>query len=267
MLIALSPAKALDFTSPQAAAPLTTPQLGEHTAELAKVTRKLTAADLRRLMSLSESLAKLNRERFQAFDAASEEGLQAAFAFNGDVYTGLRARELDKKGLAWAQDHVRILSGLYGVLRPLDAIQPYRLEMGTRLKTKRGQSLYDFWGDRISAALNEAAMGHKDKTLVNCASGEYFGAVDRKALKLPLLSCRFLEEKDGESRIISFYAKKARGLLARYAIDNRIDKAADLKAFDAAGYRFVAGQSNDEEFIFARPQPDPPAAARRKSEA
>src|ERR1700740_1494735 len=227
MLIVLSPAKALDFTAPATAAPLTTPQLGEDTAELAKVTRKLTAADLRRLMSLSENLAKLNRERFQAFDAGSEEGRQAAFAFNGDVYTGLRARELDKKGLAWAQDHVRILSGLYGVLRPLDAIQPYRLEMGTRLKTKRGQSLYDFWGDRIAKALNAAAAGQKDKTLVNCASGEYFGAVDRKALKLPVLSCRFLEEKEGESRIISFYAKKARGMLARYVIDNRIEQAAD----------------------------------------
>ncbi|HKR87566.1 MAG TPA: peroxide stress protein YaaA [Phenylobacterium sp.] len=266
MLIVLSPAKALDFTAPSAAAPLTTPQLGEHTAELAKVTRKLTAADLRRLMSLSESLAKLNRERFQAFDPASEEGLQAAFAFNGDVYAGLRARELDKKALAWAQDHVRILSGLYGVLRPLDAIQPYRLEMGARLKTKRGHSLYDFWGARISAALNEAAMGHKDKTLVNCASGEYFGAVDRAALKLPLISCRFLEEKDGEARIISFYAKKARGLMARFAIDHRIDKAADLKGFDVAGYRFDPARSTEEELTFARPQPDPPAAAKRKAE-
>jgi cytoplasmic iron level regulating protein YaaA (DUF328/UPF0246 family) len=218
-------------------------------------------------MSLSDNLAKLNRERFQAFDAASDEGLQAAFAFNGDVYLGLKARTLDKKALGWAQDHVRILSGLYGLLRPLDAIQPYRLEMGVRLKTRRGQSLYDFWGPRISQALNEAAQGHKDKTLVNCASGEYFGAVDRKALKLPLLSCRFLEEKDGEARIISFYAKKARGLLARYAIDNRIEKAADLKAFDVAGYRFAPGQSNDEEFTFARPQPDPPALAKRKQEA
>jgi cytoplasmic iron level regulating protein YaaA (DUF328/UPF0246 family) len=266
MLIVLSPAKALDFTAPATAAPLTTPQLGQDTTELAKVTRKLTAAELRRLMSLSDSLATLNRERFQAFDAASEDGLQAAFAFNGDVYSGLRARELDKKGLAWAQDHVRILSGLYGVLRPLDAIQPYRLEMGTRLKTKRGQSLYDFWGDRISAALNAAAMGHKDKTLVNCASGEYFGAVDRKALKLPLLSCRFLEEKDGEARIISFYAKKARGLLARYAIDNRIDMAADLKAFDVAGYRFAPAQSTEAEFTFTRPQPPPPSAMRPEPE-
>lgn len=266
MLIVLSPAKALDFTAPPVSAPLTTPELTAETAELAKVTRKLTAADLKRLMSLSDSLAKLNRERFQAFDPVSEEGLQAVFAFNGDVYAGLRARELDKKSLAWAQDHVRILSGLYGVLRPLDAIQPYRLEMGTRLKTRRGQNLYDFWGGRVSEALNEAARRHKDKTLVNCASGEYFGAVDRAALKLPVVSCRFLEEKDGEARIISFYAKRARGLLARYAIDNRIDRAEDLKGFDSAGYRFVPELSSDEEFTFARPQP-PPAVQNRSKEA
>jgi cytoplasmic iron level regulating protein YaaA (DUF328/UPF0246 family) len=264
MLIVLSPAKALDFTAPATAAPLTAPQLSADTVELAKVTRKLTAADLRRLMSLSDNLAKLNRERFQAFDPASDEGLQAVFAFNGDVYGGLGARELDKKALLWAQDHVRILSGLYGVLRPLDAMQPYRLEMGTRLKTRRGQSLYDFWGDRISKTLNEAAMGHKDKTLVNCASGEYFGAVDRQALKLPLLSCRFLEEKDGEARIISFYAKKARGLLARFVIDNRIECAADLRGFDVAGYRFAPDQSNEGEFTFTRPQPAPVAAMRKQ---
>lgn len=263
MLIVLSPAKALDFTAPPVSAPLTTPELTSETTELAKVTKKLRAADLKRLMSLSDNLATLNRERFQAFDPASEEGLQAAFAFNGDVYTGLKARQLDKRSLAWAQNHLRILSGLYGVLRPLDAIQPYRLEMGVRLKTKRGQSLYDFWGDRVSQALNEAARGHKDKTLVNCASGEYFGAVDRQALTLPVLSCRFLEEKDGEARIISFYAKQARGLMARYAIDNRIERAADLKGFNAAGYRFVPELSSDEEFTFSRPQP-PPAAQTRK---
>ena len=262
MLIVLSPAKALDFTAPVRPAPLTTPQLAEDTAELAKTTRKLTVADLRRLMSLSDNLAKLNRERFQAFDPQADEGLQAVFAFNGDVYAGLRARELDKKALGWAQDHVRILSGLYGVLRPLDAIQPYRLEMGARLKTRRGQSLYEFWGERIATALNEAAAGHKDRTLVNCASGEYFGAVDRKALKLPLLSCRFLEEKDGEARIISFYAKKARGLLARYAIDNRIEKAADLKGFDSAGYRLAPELSSDAELTFVRPQPAPVAAGK-----
>jgi cytoplasmic iron level regulating protein YaaA (DUF328/UPF0246 family) len=264
MLIVLSPAKALDFTAPVAPAPLTVPQLADDTAELAQVTRKLNVADLRRLMSLSDNLAKLNRERFQAFDPETEEGLQAVFAFNGDVYMGLRARELDRKALAWAQDRVRILSGLYGVLRPLDAIQPYRLEMGTRLKTRRGHSLYDFWGERIAQALNEAAMGHKDRTLVNCASGEYFAAVDRKALKLPLLSCRFLEEKDGEARIISFFAKRARGMLARYAIDHRIDRAKDLKAFDVAGYSYAASLSNDDEFTFIRPQPAPAAGARKQ---
>src|SRR3569623_123312 len=189
MLTVLSPSKALDFTGAPQAAPLSLPQRADQTAELAKSTKRLTARDLKRLMSLSDNLAKLNRARFQAFDPASEEGLQAAFAFNGDVYTGLKARELDKKGLAWAQDHVRILSGLYGVLRPLDAIQPYRLEMGVRIKTKRGRSLYDFWGPRVSEALDAALAGHRDRTLVNCASQEYFGAVDRVALKAPVVNC------------------------------------------------------------------------------
>jgi hypothetical protein len=263
MLIVLSPAKSLDFTAGPPSAPLTLPQLTDQTAELARVTRKLRAADLKRMMSLSDNLAQLNRERFQAFDPASDEGVQAAFAFNGDVYSGLKARELDRKALTWAQDHVRILSGLYGVLRPLDAIQPYRLEMGVRLKTKRGASLYDFWGPRVSEALNTAARGHGDQTLVNCASGEYFGAVDRQALNLPVLSCRFLEEKDGEARIVSFYAKKARGLMARYAIDNRIERAADLRGFDVAGYRYVPELSSDEQFTFSRPQPQPVAQSRK----
>lgn len=265
MLIVISPAKSLDFTVGPPSAPLSLPQLTDQTAELAKVTRKLRAADLKQMMSLSDNLAKLNRERFQAFDPASDEGLQAAFAFNGDVYSGLKARELDRKALSWAQDHLRILSGLYGVLRPMDAIQPYRLEMGVRLKTRRGQSLYDFWGPRVSEALNGAAQGHKDPTLVNCASGEYFGAVDRGALKLPVLSCRFLEEKDGEARIVSFYAKKARGLMARYVIDNRIERAADLRGFDVAGYCFSPELSSDAELTFRRPQPEPVAAPRKSA--
>lgn len=265
MLIVLSPAKALNFDAAPAFAPLTLPQLAEQTAELARTTKKLRAADLKRMMSLSDSLAKLNRERFQAFQPDSDEGLQAAFAFNGDVYLGLKARDLDKRALGWAQDHVRILSGLYGVLRPLDAIQPYRLEMGVRIKTRRGQNLYDFWGPRISQALDEAVAGHKDRTIVNCASGEYFGAVDRAALKAPVLSCRFLEEKDGEAKIVSFFAKRARGAMARYAIDNRIETAADLKAFDRDGYRFQPHLSSDEELTFLRPQPPP--ATRGKTRA
>jgi hypothetical protein len=261
MLIVLSPAKALDFSAGPEFAPLSAPQLADQTAELSKTTKKLRVQDLKKLMSLSDSLAKLNRERFQAFDPEADDGLQAAFAFNGDVYMGLKARTIDKKGLAWAQDHVRILSGLYGVLRPMDAIQPYRLEMGVGLKTKRGASLYEFWGDRIAAALNADAVGHKDKTLVNCASREYFHAVDRQALSLPVLSCRFLEEKDGDARIISFYAKRARGLLARWAIDNRVERREDLTAFDAAGYRFIPELSSDEELTFSRPQPPPPSAS------
>ncbi len=265
MLIVLSPAKALNFAAGPESAPLTLPQMADQTAELAQTTRKLRAVDLKKMMGLSDSLAQLNRERFQAFDPASEDGLQAAFAFNGDVYAGLKARQLDRKALSWAQDHVRILSGLYGVLRPLDAIQPYRLEMGVRIKTRRGGSLYDFWGPRIAEALNEAAQGHKDRTLVNCASEEYFGAVDRAALGLPVVSCRFLEEKDGEARIVSFYAKRARGMMARYAIDNRIERVGDLRGFDVDGYRFQPGLSSDDTFIFSRPQPLPPSQQRKEA--
>ena len=263
MLIVISPAKALDFSPPEGAFAVTTPQFGEDIAELAAVARKLKASDLKRMMDLSDKLADLNRERFAAFDPAMEDGLQAAFAFNGDVYAGLRARELDKKALTYAQKHLRILSGLYGLLRPLDAIQPYRLEMGVRIKTRRGASLYDFWGDRIANALNEAAVGHKDKTLVNCASQEYFGSVDRAAIRLPVITTKFYEEKDGASKIVSFYAKRARGLMARYAIDHRIEKAQDLRGFDVDGYRFQAGASSETEWVFSRPQP-PPASALKK---
>ncbi|CAN5124217.1 peroxide stress protein YaaA [soil metagenome] len=262
MLIALSPSKDMNFDPAPTGAALTTPELTEDIAALAKVTGRLRATDLKRLMAISDNLALLNRERFQAFDPACEDGLQAAFAFNGDVYLGLQARSLDRKALAWAQDHVRILSGLYGVLRPLDAIQPYRLEMGIRLKTRRGPSLYAFWGDRLAQTLNAAADGMADPTLVNCASQEYFGGVDLKALKLPLVTCHFREEKDGEARMLSFFAKRARGLMARYAIDHRIDRAEGLKAFDYDGYRWNAAMSNGADWVFSRPQPPPIAETR-----
>lgn len=255
MIILLSPAKSLDWTSGAQGLPVTTPELMDQTAELSKTTRRLKRSDLKRLMGISDKLADLNFQRFQAFDPDSEDGLQAAIAFDGDVYAGLDARSLDKKAISFAQEHVRILSGLYGVLRPLDVIQPYRLEMGTRLKTRRGASLYAFWGDRIAAALNRAAEERKDPTVVNCASQEYFGAVDQKALNVPLVSCHFREEKDGEERVISFYAKKARGLMARYAIDQRIEKASDLKGFDREGYRFRPEASTDTDWVFSRPQP------------
>lgn len=259
MLMVISPAKALDFTAPPRTLPVTQPRLAEDVVELSKTTRKLTVRDLRRLMHLSENLAELNHARFQAFEPESEEGMQAAIAFNGDVYAGLSARSLDKAAFVWAQDRLRILSGLYGVLRPADAIQPYRLEMGTRLKTRRGRTLYDFWGAKVAETLNADAEGHADPTLVNLASQEYFGAVDARALKLPLVTCLFLEEKDGEHRQISFYAKKARGLMARYAIDQRIERAEDLRAFDTAGYAWSRERSTDAEWVFTRPQPPPPS--------
>ena len=252
MLIVLSPAKRLDFTEPDPALPASERRFLEDTASLARTARGRTVAELRRLMSISDDLARLNRERFQAFDPESTEGVQAAFAFAGDVYEGLGARELDAAGLAFAQDHVRILSGLYGLLRPLDRIQPYRLEMGTRLKTRRGSTLYDFWGDRIARQLNADAEGQDQSVLVNLASQEYFGVVDTKALKLPVVTPHFRESRDGESRIISFFAKKARGGMTRFAIDERITRAEDLKAFDRDGYRFDKAASTDTEWIFIR---------------
>ncbi|WP_426016743.1 peroxide stress protein YaaA [Brevundimonas sp. DWR2-3-1b1] len=252
MLIVLSPAKRLDFTEADPAIPGTERRFVEDTASLATTARRQTKADLRRLMGISDDLATLNVARFKAFDDESTDGVQAAFAFAGDVYEGLKARELDAKSLAYAQDHLRILSGFYGLLRPLDRIQPYRLEMGTRLKTRRGTSLYDFWGERISKQLNEDAEGQTDPTLVNLASQEYFGAVDAKALKLPVVTPQFREEKNGESRIVSFFAKKARGAMARFAIDERVERVADLKAFDRDGYKFDKAASTESEWIFIR---------------
>ena len=252
MLIVLSPAKRLDFSEVDPALPASERRFIEDTGSLARTARARSVSELRQLMSISDDLARLNRERFQAFDPDSTGGIQAAFAFAGDVYEGLRARELDPAGLAFAQNHVRILSGLYGLLRPLDRIQPYRLEMGTRLKTRRGASLYDFWGDRIARQLNADAAGLGQQTLVNLASQEYFGAVDARALKLPVVTPHFRESKDGESRIISFFAKKARGGMTRFAIDERIERAEDLKAFDRDGYRFDKSASSDTEWIFIR---------------
>ncbi len=254
MLMVISPAKSLDFT-PVEDAPATLPQFPRETAGLARLARRLKKADLRRLMGISEKLAELNVQRFKAFDAKADTGLQAAFAFDGDVYDGLQARTLDAEGLAYAQDHLRILSGLYGLLRPLDRIQPYRLEMGIRLANPKGGSLYDFWDGKITKALKAAAKGQADRTIVNLASQEYFGAVNRKALKPPAVTCRFLEEKDGEARLISFFAKRARGAMARFAIDGRVERAEDLKGFDRDGYRFRPDLSKDHDWVFVRRQP------------
>ncbi len=268
MLFVISPAKTLDFTPAPPGLPVTRPQMTADIKALAAVARTLKAADLRRLMDISDQLADLNVARFKAFrPKGAEADVPAALAFAGDVYDGLDARHMDAATLGWAQDHLRILSGLYGLLRPLDLIQPYRLEMGVRLATDRGATLYDFWGDRLAKALNKAGEGHEDKALINLASQEYFGSVDAKALKLPVIACAFKEVKDGEARIVSFYAKHARGLMARFAAVNRIEAREDLKAFDDSGYSFNAALSTDREWVFTRPQPEPKVPAKSKEEA
>ena len=215
---------------------------------------RLTLGKLKSLMDLSDDLARLNRDRFRAFaDAPDGDTTRpAVFAFAGDTYQGLEAATLDVDALARAQSHLRILSGLYGVLRPLDAIQPYRLEMGSRLKTRRGNSLYDFWGDAISKSLNADAETAGTDILVNCASQEYFGAVDRKALKLRVVTPQFYEIKAGTPKIVSFFAKKARGAMARFIIENRVTDVAGLRDFDLGGYRFQADAGDRDTLVFHR---------------
>ncbi len=255
MLIALSPAKTLDL-SPIADSVVTSPPVfAKETAKLAKIARTLNAADLRRLMGISEKLAELNVARFQAFKTGGKaQGLPAALTFAGDVYTGLKARELDSAALEWAQGRIRILSGLYGVLRPLDQIQPYRLEMGIKLPNPRGPDLYTFWRETVTKALAKELKAQADPTLVNLASVEYFGAVDREALKLPVVTCSFKEAaEDGKTRMVALYAKRARGVMARFAIDHRIDRAEDLKAFDRDGYSFAPDASDETAWTFTRP--------------
>ncbi|CAN5177545.1 peroxide stress protein YaaA [soil metagenome] len=258
MLIVLSPAKRLDFTEPTSDLPATHRRFVTDTASLSRTARNQTQADLRRLMGISADLAKLNQARFKAFQPnALDTGVQAALAFAGDVYVGLDARSLDGEALAFAQGHVRILSGLYGLLRPLDRIQPYRLEMGIRLKTRRGESLYDFWGDRIAKRIRADIEGQDHPVVVNLASQEYFAAVDRKALKTAVVTPHFYEgAKDANGgdtkKIVSFFAKKARGTMTRFAIEERISNPEDLKAFDCDGYRFDSRASTETDWIFTR---------------
>lgn len=250
MLTVISPAKRLDWTERHVAT--TTPDFQREATRLAGHARQLSLGDLKGLMGLSDDLARLNRDRFRAFaDAPEVEATRPAlFAFAGDTYQGFDAGSLDAEGVDRAQAHLRILSGLYGVLRPLDGIQPYRLEMGSRLKTRRGTSLYAFWRDEIAKALNMAADEVGTDVLVNCASQEYFGAVDLKALKLRVVTPQFYEVKGGTPKIVSFFAKKARGSMARFIVDNRITDVNGLKDFDLGGYRFV--ETDGDALIFHR---------------
>lgn len=253
MLVVISPAKRLDWTERNVEE--TTPDFLDDAVRLAKTARNLTLQDLKKLMSLSPDLARLNRDRFRVFsDSPSTDVTRpAALAFAGDTYLGLEAASLDAEEMAWAQDHLRILSGLYGVLRPLDAIQAYRLEMGSRLKTRRGKSLYDYWRDQLSKALNAQAELVGTEVLVNCASQEYFGAVAPKALKLRVVTPVFKEDKGSEPVIVSFFAKRARGAMARFIVQNRLIDPADLTDFDLGGYAYNADLSDVDRPVFVRP--------------
>ncbi|MCE2518077.1 MAG: peroxide stress protein YaaA [Alphaproteobacteria bacterium] len=259
MLVVVSPAKKLNMDPTPALDPInaptpalapTVPDFADRAAELAAVARGLTADDLQKLMGISASLATLNADRFAAF--GTQPSKPAALAFAGDTYQGLEASTLEPHDIAWAQDHLRILSGLYGVLRPMDAIEPYRLEMGSRLATARGKTLYDYWGADLAEALNRQAAATGATALVNCASQEYFGAVDREALALPVLTPVFKEMKNGTAKIISFHAKKARGAMARFMIQNTITDPAQLKEFSTGGYAYDPASSDDATLTFIR---------------
>lgn len=250
MFAVVSPAKKLDMSPVDGITP-TTPEFMAQARELAQVAQGLTVGDLQKLMHISENLAKLNADRFRDFGGM--EAKPAVYAFAGDTYQGFEATTLDADAIRWAQDHFGILSGLYGLLRPLDAIEPYRLEMGSRLKTAKGKSLYDYWGDRISQALNAAATDVGASVIVNCASQEYFGAVDMGALRPRVVTPQFLDSKDGaEPKIISFHAKKARGAMARFILENRLTDPAGLRDFDTGGYAFVPEQSTQDRPVFLR---------------
>jgi uncharacterized protein len=256
MLFLLSPAKSLDYDTPPHVPTHTKPLFTRHSAELIEVLKQKTPAQIAGLMKLSDALAGLNAGRYQAWSSrfTAKNSRQAVLAFNGDVYEGLSAKNLSADQLDWAQQHVCILSGLYGVLRPLDWMQPYRLEMGTALATSRGSNLYQFWGTRISDYLNARAAADTSPLIVNLASEEYFRAVDRSALKAPVASCVFEEFRGGKYKIISFNAKRARGLMVRYAIEKKAVTLNKLEGFAAEGYRFDPKASTPDRLVFRRSQ-------------
>ncbi len=254
MLIVVSPAKTLDYESPLATEKYTQPELVEYSKQLIDVCRKLTPADVASLMKVSDKIADLNVGRFQEWSETftTDNSRQAILAFKGDVYTGLDAETLSEEDFDYAQKHLRMLSGLYGLLKPLDLMQPYRLEMGTKLANEKGANLYQFWGNVITDKLNQAIAEQGDNVLINLASNEYFKAVKPKALDAQVITPVFKDCKKGQYKVISFYAKKARGMMARYIIENRISSVADLTKFDTTGYYFVEEESTPTELVFKR---------------
>jgi cytoplasmic iron level regulating protein YaaA (DUF328/UPF0246 family) len=254
MLFLLSPAKALDYETPAHVASHTQPRFTRQSAELIEVLKTQSPQQISSLMKLSDKLSGLNVARYEAWSPkfTANNSKQAALAFNGDVYEGLNAKTLGESDLQWAQAHVCILSGLYGVLRPLDWMQPYRLEMGTALATARGKNLYQFWGSEIANYLNERAAADASPVVVNLASEEYFKVVDRKALKPRVVTCVFQELKAGQYKIISFMAKRARGLMVRYAIENKLDSVKKLESFNLEGYDYSPDVSEPDRLVFRR---------------
>ncbi len=250
MLLVISPAKTLDYSNPEYSSH-SQPDFPSEVNDLVGVLKKKSASQISKLMHLSDTLASLNVERYKNFTEtfSPDNSKQAVLAFKGEVYAKMEADQFSAEDLEFAQQHLRILSGLYGVLKPLDLIQPYRLEMGTPLKTKKGTNLYQYWGTKISKALNEAGQG---KTLVNLASQEYFKAVDQKTLKMPVITIHFKEYKAGKYQVVGFFAKQARGLMARYAILNRVTDPEQLKVFGEEGYEFSAPLSTAQDWVFVR---------------
>lgn len=256
LLALLSPAKKLAFGSTPKFVHTTTPALLDDTAILAALAKSFTRDDLRRLMDLSPALADLNYQRFQSFDPVhAGEAHPAIYAFAGDVYVGFDAQSLEKDDLTFAQKHIAIISGLYGYLRPLDAIQPYRLEMGSKVRTARGKDLYAFWREPLTNHVNAIAEKLKNPTIINLASTEYWSALDTKALRTPALQVVFREIKGGKASVVSFLAKKARGLMARYIVQHRLKEPKDLKNFNAAGYCFDRKASSESVWVFSREAP------------
>lgn len=253
MLLVISPAKTLDFETP-CSAEASYPRFRKETMELIGVLKEKTPEEIRQLMDISENLAELNVSRYNKFRAAKHPKMakQSVYAFKGDVYVGLEAEELDDEDILYAQEHLRILSGLYGLLRPLDIIQPYRLEMGTRLAFDDYTTLYNYWADKIARLVNRDLKNQGDKVLINLASQEYFRAIDRKALKARIVDVEFLDFKNDKYKVISFFAKKARGIMARYIIKNRINDPEGLKHFDLEGYYFDEESSSENKLVFKR---------------
>lgn len=253
MIAIISPAKKLDSQSKVNTSQCTYPELLNKANQLIEELRKFTPSDLEELMSISPQIAEQNYERFLRWDPeAHREGKQALFLFNGQVYAGLDAPSLDEKDISFAQDHLRILSGLYGVLKPLDLILPYRLEMGTKLPNPEGENLYEFWGKQITKKINESLKQEKNPVLVNLASQEYFKSIDSKSIDGKIISPVFKEKKGNQYKVIAIYAKKARGLMSRYMIENKLQDAEALKSFDLDGYIYNEELSSETNWVFTR---------------